>query len=200
MGRVLINGQPVEPGVILVLEDRSLNLIAETAVVAGGMYQFQDVPPSDDGYNVTFSWELNQSYGVDEVISWEWIGPVAYDGQSTLRLPDLEIALLGLEHIQPEPDSSQTAASISPATPLTFVWGPHPAATRYWVDLLPDTSFERVWHSAFTQTTSAGFDGQLEDGSSIQPGAYWWVVGGQSTKEGYRLTIYGHLAALTITS
>jgi hypothetical protein len=198
-GRVLLNGQPVMPGIILVLEDQSFHIVAETVVAGGGVYEFQDVPPSTDGYNVTFGWQYNQSYGLDEVIAWGWIGPVAFDGRSALQLPDLEIGLLGPEHLQPEPDTSRSATSISSATPLAFVWSPHPTATRYWVDILSGATLERAWHSGFTESTSTNFEGLLDDGSRIQPGIYWWAVGGQSTREGYRLTVYGHLASLRIT-
>lgn len=197
-GRVLIDGQVAEPGLVLLLEDPSFTVVAETTVGDGGRYRFEDAPASDDGYNVTFNWERNQAYDLSEVIAWGWIGPVPYDGESDVQLPDLEIELSGLAQVEPEPDTSHAASTLSPATPLTFVWGAHPAATRYWVDLLADESFARVWHSTFTESTSTTFDGQLDDGTGVAPGVYWWAVGGQSTVQGYQVTVYGHLAGLTI--
>lgn len=190
-GRVLLNGQAAEPGLVLLLEDASFTIVAETTVGEGGAYRFENAPAADEGYNVTFNWERNQTYDLSEVIAWGWIGAVSYDGESAVQLPDLEIGLSGLAQIEPEPDTNHAA-------PLTFGWGAHPAATRYWVDLLADGSFARVWHSAFTESTSTTFNGRLDDGSRVQPGRYWWAVGGQRTVDGYQITVYGHLAGLTI--
>jgi hypothetical protein len=196
---VLLGGQPVAPGLVLLLEDQAFNQVATTVVGTGGVYRFRDVPPSPAGYNITFTWERNQGYSLDEVIAWGWIGPVAYDGQSALRLPDLEIALLGLGDITPEPDSTYSAAAIAPGTPLTFNWGSHPLAGEYWVDLLAGDSLERVWHTPTATETAATLEGQLDDSTRIEPGAYWWAAGGRGTVEGYGVTVYGQLAGLTIT-
>jgi hypothetical protein len=196
----LLGGQPAAAGTLLVLEDQSLNIVAETTLGADGRYRFANVPASVDGYNVTFSWERNPTYGLDEVIAWGWIGPVAYADQEAIQLPDLEIGLLGLEHIQPEPDTIHSAAAISAGTPLTFVWDQHPAASQYWVDLLAAPVLERVWRSPFTPTTSIDFSGRLDDGRHIPPGQYWWAVGGQRVRDGYPITVYGQLAGLSITS
>ncbi|MFN2107771.1 MAG: hypothetical protein ACK2UJ_23040 [Candidatus Promineifilaceae bacterium] len=198
-GRVLFNGQPVEAGLVLVLEDADFKQVQETTVEGDGGYQFVDMAASDSGYNVTFSWARNQAYDPGDVIAWGWIGPVAYDGQSALILPDLEIALLGLEAMQPEPDTSHSAASISPAAPLSFAWSPYPTAERYWVDIEAGPSLESVWRSQFVQEPLTEFEGELDDGTRIQPGVYWWAVGSQSIKNGYRLTISGQRAGLRIT-
>jgi hypothetical protein len=199
-GRILLNEQPVEPGLLIQLEDRSFNQITETVVGPEGLYQFLEVPASEDGYHITFSWERNQWLDPMEVVAWGWIGPVVYDGQGAVVLPDLEIALLGLEPVQPEPDSSISSDSISASTPVVFVWGSHPAADRYWIDILAGPSFGRLWRSTLSTATSAEFDGQLDDGTRISSGTHWWAVGGRSTKGGYRLTVYSHLAGFRITS
>jgi hypothetical protein len=197
---LLLDGQEVEPGVVLVLEDQAFNTVEEITMGPDGRYHFEDLAPTDQGYNVAFSWERNQTYGLDEVVAWGWIGPVAYADQEAVQLPDLDIGLLGLEHIRPEPDAPLSGSSISAARPLTFVWDFHPTAARYWVDILAGPSFERVWRSPFTLSTSIDFDGQLDSGGHIQPGTYWWAIGGQSTRQGYQLTVYSHLAGLRITS
>ena len=197
-GRVLLNGRPVEPGLVLALEDADFNQIAETTVGIGGAYQFTDLPASDVGYNVTFSWARNQTYDPSAVIAWGWIGPVPYDGQSALQLPDLEIALLGLEPVQPEPDTTYSAASISAAAPLSFSWSPYPRAERFWVDIQAGPALESVWRSQFVQEPFTEFDGLLDDGSRIQPGVFWWAVGSQITLDGYRFTVSGQRNGLRI--
>jgi hypothetical protein len=198
-GRLLLDGLAAEPGVVLVLEDQALNTVREITVGPDGRYHFEDLPPTDEGYNVAFSWERNQTYGLDEVVAWGRIGPVTYAAQEAVLLPDLDIGLSGLEHIQPEPDISLSRSSISVVAPLTFVWDFHPTAARYWVDILAGPSLERIWRSPFTLPTSTDFDGHLESGGRIEPGAYWWAIGGQSTRQGYQLTVYSHLAGLRIT-
>ena len=191
------DGLPVAPGLILVLEDQDFNPLAETTVGPGGEYTFAEPPPAD-AYHVTFAWERNQRYGTDEVIAWGWIGPVEYDGQAGVRLPDLEIGLQGLARLTPEPDTTVDADTIGADDPLTFAWDPHPAADRYWVDLLADDSFAQLWRSPLTTTTSTDFAGTLDDGARITPGSYWWAVGGRGTEDGYELTVYGHLAGLRL--
>ena len=115
-----------------------------------------------------------------------------------MLVPDLEIALLGLDPLQPEPDTSVPADSISPATPLYFMWSPYPQGEQYWVDLLAGTSLTRVWRSPLIQTVAADFGGELENGSRIQAGTYWWAAGSRWEQDGYLLTVYGHLAGLKI--
>lgn len=184
---------------MLLLEDRANNTVAETTVGTGGLYRFANVPVTDEAYTITFSWERNQTYSLDEVVAWGWIDGVIYNQSSALALPDLEISLSGLAHLAPEPDTRRSAGSISPSNPLAFVWSGHPAATRYWVDLLDGESLARVWHSGFTSATSVEFRGEFDNRDPIQPGTYWWAIGGQHIAGEYSLTIYSHLAGLTVT-
>ena len=158
------------------------------------------MPPSGTGYNVLFAQEWNEAYEVDEAITWGWIGPVPVRGGATATVPDLEISLLGFEPVSPRPGISFVASNVSPEEPIEFEWEAYPGATCYWVDLLYGEDQERVWQSPLVEDTdtTVPFDGTLDDGEQIEPGAYWWGVGAQRAVGAYTLTVYGYLAPLRI--
>lgn len=197
-GRILWDGVPVEEGVTVRLEDQSYNVIGEARVDEDGSYRFENLTPSGTGYNVLFAQEWNEEYEVDEVITWGWIGPVPVRGDAAVTLPDLEISLLGFEPVSPRPEASFAASDLSSDDPIEFEWEAYPGALRYWVDLLYGEDQERVWQSPLVEDTAVPFDGTLDDGEQIEPGAYWWGVGAQRAVGAYTLTVYGYLPPITI--
>jgi hypothetical protein len=197
-GRVLLDGVPVDAGAMLVLEDPDLNIVDEARVDDGGVYVFEAVQASTEGYNVLFGQEWNEQYEVDQVITWGWIGPIILEGGAALELPDLDISLLGFEPHSPAPDATFSAAELSAENPITFEWEAYPQATTYWVDLMRGEELVTVWQSPFVGDTSTAFDGTLSDGERIDSGQYWWGVGAQRALGAYTLTVYGYLPSLTI--
>jgi hypothetical protein len=153
-----------------------------------------------EGFQVTFAQSMNETYEDSQVMSWAWIGPISTSGGTQVDVGDLEIGLLGLEPIQPMPDSSIGAASISSGTPLRFEWTAYPQAESYWLDLTRSDQQEQriVWQSELVAANSVAFDGTLSDGSKIPPGDYAWAVGAQSHVGGHSFVVYGYLSALEI--
>jgi hypothetical protein len=141
-----------------------------------------------------FHQEANPEYELEEVISWGWMGPVVVTGNATVNLPEMDIALLGLKPINPEPN-----ASLSTGVPIAFEWSAYPQANVYWVDLVKGEEMQLVWKSALLQSTSVTFDGQAGSGD-LEPGEYWWGVGAQRNLGEYMLTVYGYLPVLLIES
>ena len=128
------------------------------------------------------------------------MGPISTSGGAQIDVGDLEIGLLGLEPVQPSPDSSVALPSISPGTPLIFEWTAYPQAEAYWLDLVrgDGQAQEIVWKSALVTANSVAFDGRLSNGSHISAGDYEWAVGARRKVGGYDLVVYGYLAALQI--
>jgi hypothetical protein len=190
---VLLSGVPVNAGVRLKLENQAGQQVAETATAADGSYTFENVPPSAEGYNILFHQQANPQYELDQVLSWGWVGPAVVAEDAAVDIPDLDIALLGLKPVNPEPNASLVAG-----LPITFEWSAYPQATRYWVDLVRGEEMQPVWKSAVLQATSVTFDGQA-GGGLLEPGEYWWGVGAQRSLGNYTLTVYGYLPVLFIT-
>jgi hypothetical protein len=143
---------------------------------------------------------MNESYEDNQVMSWAWIGPISTSSGMQVDVGDLEIALLGLEPVQPLPDSSIGAASISSGTPLMFEWTAYPQAGRYWLDITrtDEQGQQIVWQSALVAANTLAFDGTLSDGSKIPPGDYGWAVGAQCQVGGHNFVVYGYLTALQV--
>ena len=193
-GRLLFNGVPVNGAARLILETQDNEQVAETTVASDGSFSFENVPPSAEGYNILFHQEANPEYELEQVISWGWMGPVVVAENGTVNVPDMDIALLGLNPINPEPN-----VSVSTGAPIAFQWSAYPQATAYWVDLVKGEEMQLVWKSTPLQSTSATFDGQA-GGGALEPGEYWWGVGAQRNLGEYTLTVYGYLPVLLIQS
>lgn len=196
-GRVLLNAVPVG-GVTIMLEDQALNPIAETIVGSDGIYEFPNLPATNEGYNLVFAQEWNTQYQLEQVISWGWLGPIHVADGSVVQIPDLDISLLGFEPTVPAPNASFSIASLSSSNPIQFEWVAYPEATKYWVDLAHGQDQNIVWQSSIASSTSVSFDGTLSSGSQIQPGEYWWGVGARRDLGTYKLTVYGYLPVLLI--
>lgn len=194
-GRVLLDGAPPESAVRLTLEDQATLVVRELEVV-GGAYRFAALPASAEGYTVAFAQDRNPQFGFDDVVSWAWIGPAEVRDGRVTSLPDLEIGLLGLHQLSPSVDAFLGMGAATPANPLVFAWTPYPDASRYWVDLHAGGTLELVWQSGVVTTESVAFDGNLDNGETLQPGTYWWRVGAQV--DGINLTVAGPLAGFTV--
>jgi hypothetical protein len=192
-----LNGAPVT-GVKLKLEDQAYNTIAETTVGADGTYTFASLPPSTEGYILLFAQEWNSQYGIDEVISWGWLGPIVVETDAVIQLPNFDISLQGFEQVVPQPNATFSAANISSANPILFEWAAYPGAIKYWVDLVRGSEQHVLWQSAPVQATSLAFDGTIGNGSHIEPGEYWWGVGARRQLGAYTLAVYGYLPVLMI--
>lgn len=197
-GRLLLNGIPIEENAYLILEDQSFTQIAETIVSQDGIYTFYDVPTNLDGYNILFSQDHNNDYGVYDVVSWGWLGPIIVQEGSVIDLPDFDVGLQGLEYLNPIPDSQISGSAITENSPLSFQWTGHPYAESYWVTLLDGENFVEIWKSGVMTNPSADFDGRLNDNSIIQPGQYWWVVGFKGTLGDFTITGFGFLDGFTV--
>lgn len=194
-GGISQNTNPLKDNVTLVLEDQAFNVIREVTFL-GGEYIFNNLPASPEGYNVLFSQERNPQFGIDEVASWVWIGPIPVQDGDVIRLAEMEIGLLGLHQTNPPPDTFMNLSAISPQNPLIFEWTPYPSATQYWLDLRFGSTLQLVWQSNFLDTNAISFDGILANGEPLHPGTYWWQVSARS--EDMLMTITGPLAGFTI--
>jgi hypothetical protein len=198
-GRLVKDGAPVEAGVTVKLEDQAYAIVATATTDAQGAYTFDNLTALGPGLNVLFAQEWNERYNVDEVVSWAWLGPFTISRGATVRVPDLEISLLGFEPVSPPSGAFFSASEISAQNPLTLEWVPYPAASAYWVDLTKGDDLNRVWQSTLVDTTHVPFDGTLEDGSHVTADTYWWGVGARKDVGDYQLTVYGYLPTLAIT-
>jgi outer membrane biosynthesis protein TonB len=199
-GRLVLNGTPAGAGTILLLENTAYQAVATQSLDANGRFAFGQVAPVAGGYQVAFDQAKNDRYDVSQVVSWAWIGPISASGGVQIDVGDLEIGLLGLQPIQPFPDSSLSMTSISAGTPITFEWTAYPQAQTYWLDLTREDQQGQqiVWQSALVPENHLTFDGTLRDGSKIPPGQYGWAVGAQRQIGQYNFVAYGYLAGLQI--
>jgi hypothetical protein len=191
-GRVVLNGAPAV-GVNLTLEDQGYTTIASAQVGAEGTFTFIDLPAYANGYNLVFSQEANPQFGIDQVVSWSWAGPIPLSGGSNVTLPDFEIGLIGFSPLNPAPDSIYSVSFIYPGSPLLFDWLGLPGMTRYWVDLYQGEEQALVWKSGLVTGPPVAFEGALLGGAPIQPGDYWWAVGAQKPFGDYTQTVYSYL-------
>jgi hypothetical protein len=197
-GRVLLNGQAVNDGLLLKLEDAAGRTVAETTVAEDGRFTFANVASSSEGYVVVFAQEWNPQFDMGEVISWGWLGHVPVETAGEVALPDFDISLQGFEQVSPEPNATFSAATVSSSEPIQFEWQAYPEASNYWLDLIQEGDQDVLWQSAPVQDLSLNFDGKTENGAPIQPGEYWWGVGARRQMDDYTLAVYGYLPALLI--
>jgi len=196
-GRIVKDGIPVGSGVTLSLEDLSNQTIATASTSDDGTITWANVPASDQGYNVVFSLAANNQFGIDQALSWVWVGPIPLGQGEVIQLADIDISPLGFGQLSPEPEAVYSAAAITPATPLIFQWSPYPETTDYWLDLIRGEE-ENVWQSQLVTAQQVAFDGTLTDGTHIQPDEYWWAVGARSRLGTYQQIVYTYLINVSI--
>jgi hypothetical protein len=182
------------------LENAASQTLVTQTVDAQGRFSFGALTPLAGGYQVAFDQATNDHYPDSQVMSWVWVGPVSVAGGDRIDVGDLEIGLLGLQPVRPEPDSTISVTSVSTGTPITFEWTVYPQAQNYWVDLTreDDQGQQIVWTSALVAENHLTFDGKLRDGSMIPPGNYGWAVGAKRQIGPYDYVAYGYLAGLEI--
>ncbi len=136
----------------------------------------------------------------DDLATWAWLGLIRVQGGSNLRLPDLEISLLGMKPLTPAFASQISAQAIADADPIDFTWSPYPQASNYWFDLTSGLDDRTVWQSALLQTTSGTWNGQTSAGVAAAPGEYWWSVGARRDVSSYTLIMYTYLTKVVISA
>jgi Ig-like domain from next to BRCA1 gene len=196
-GRIVKDGIPVGAGVILSLEDYSNQAIAIASTSDDGTFTWTDVPASDQGYNLVFSQSANNQFGIDQALSWVWVGPVPVQQGQAIQLADIDISPLGFAQTNPEPEAVFSAAAITPSTPVMFQWSDYPGAVDYWVDLV-NTDEANIWQSNLVSAQSASFDGTQTNSTHIQAGEYWWAVGARRWLGDYQQTVYTYLINMNI--
>jgi hypothetical protein len=185
---------------VLRLQNQAYATVAETTVSSGGEYTFVNVPDSSEGFDVTFAQDWNaQTYQRDTIATWAWVGPVKVQGGAQLRLPDLEISLLGMKPLTPEFGARMSAQDIA-AQPIEFTWSAYPQANAYWLDITSGLDNQTVWQSPLLQGTSTTWDGQSTAGIPVGPGDYWWSVGARRDVSPYTLIVYSYLTKFVISA
>jgi hypothetical protein len=188
----------VAEGVVLYLQTQAYTTVQHTTVGAGGEYAFTSVPASSDGYDVTFAQDWNEAYQRDTIATWAWLGPISVQDGAQLRLPDLEISLLGMQPVTPAFAKQISQQAISAQQPISFTWSAYPQADAYWMDISRESDNQTVWQSPLVHGTSADWSGQTSTGAPAGPGTYWWSVGVRRDIAPYTLIAYSYLTKLVI--
>ena len=201
-GRVVNRDTAVEDVTITLEVDISSSEteVMTTTTGVDGTYQFQVVWTSKP-YAIVFSLEANpQLSPTGDYLAWSWIeGLILGD----IEAPDLEInATPRNDHfVQTEPadGTSLSASQITFQNPLTFGWIAYPQAEQYWVDISPQGQNDPVWTSIPVMDLTVNFDGDLDNGTKISEGTYWWAVGALISEPGFNIYTYTHNWTLVIT-
>lgn len=194
-GRVLFNGALFSGTVVLRLVDPVFNEDQQFTFM-DGEYILQDLQPSQKGYQVVFSRDDNLQLSQNQVVSEVMVGPLPAGDGDLVRYPDFDIALLGLEPLEPEPDTIFTDHPITPQQPMRFVWNGYPSLSQYRLELKPGRLSPPVWTSGFLSSDSVVFDGVLTNGALIERGTYWWSVSARSANGA--ITVVGPTAELIL--
>jgi hypothetical protein len=123
------------------------------------------------------------------------VGPLPAEEGELIRYPDIDIALLGLEPVEPEPDAVLDQP-ITPQQPLRFTWSDYPSLSQYQLELKPGRLSQPVWISGYVSTESVVFDGVLSNGAMIEIGTYWWSVSGRTANGA--ITVVGPVTELAL--
>jgi hypothetical protein len=197
-GRIFVDSTPVAAGLKLRLEDQAYTSITETVVAEGGVYAFNHLTDSSEGYNVVVSQNWNPQLNIETVASWAWLGPMPVVSGGAVQAPDMEISLRGFKPKSPPLSASISAALLSSSSPITFTWSSYPQADAYWIDLTREATQDPIWQSAMFEGTAVSWDGTLSDGSHVQTGDYWWGIGTRRWVPPCTLTVYSYLTKLKI--
>ncbi len=194
-GRVLFNGSLFSGTIVLRLVDPALNDTQQFTFM-DGEYNLQNLQPSLKGYQVVFSRDDNLHLSQNQVVSQVMAGPLPAGDGELVRYPDFDIALLGLEPLEPEPDRVFTDHPITPQQPLRFVWSDYPTLSQNRLELKPGRLAQPVWTSGYLSSDSVVFDGVLSNGALIERGTYWWSVSARSPDG--TITVVGPTAEFTL--
>jgi hypothetical protein len=194
-GRVLFNGSLFSGTIILKLFD-PVSTDVQQFTFMDGEYSVQNLQPSEKGYQIQFSRDDNLQLSQNQVVSQVLVGPIPSGDGGQVRYPDMDIALLGLEPLDPAPDTVLDDDPITPQQPVQFVWTKYPSLSQYRVELRPGRLSQPVWASTYLNTDNVVFDGVLSNGALIDGGTYWWSVSARSADGA--ITIVGPAAELTL--
>jgi hypothetical protein len=178
-GRVLFNSSLFSGTVMLKLVDPALDEIQQFTFM-DGEYSIQNLKPSAKGYQVVFDREDNLQLSQNQVVYEVAVGPLPAEEGDYVRFPDFDIALLGLELLEPEPNEAFTAHPITPQQPLRFVWSEYQGLSQYRVELRRAMHLAPIWTSGYLSSESVVFDGVLANAELISRGTYWWVASARS--------------------
>lgn len=176
LGRILFQGQVLDETVVFDLKNEDLYTVQQITS-PGGDYTIYDLIPSTRGYSILFSQDINPGFSLDQVVRWGLVRTSPVLAGEMIGMPDLEIALMGLGPVTPQPNALITNGPISLLNPLRFQWTAYPSADQYWVELRSNRLSTPVWDSGFINSTMVDFNGTFPSGATIQPGTYWWSVG-----------------------
>ena len=178
-GRILFNGSAFNGSVVLRLVDQVSGDMQQFTFL-GGEYFLENLQPSSKGYQVIFDLDDNVQFSRNQVTREVILGPLPAESGALVRFPDMEIALGGLEPLEPSPDAVLMDHPISPQQPVRLKWTEYPSLSQYRVELKPGRLSQPVWVSGYVNSDSVVFDGVLTSGALIQPGRYWWSVSARS--------------------
>jgi|GEM_PF-1215695 len=190
-GRVLQNGTPVANAVMEFSDD---NPLRKSNTDSGGHYSFFTLAPGTT-FTLAFDQVNNpQLTPLPEIVPLAWIEGTLPTGMNPIELPDLEVSLniegMVFRLVTPVDGAAFSAAVISPANPLQFIWAFYYLGDSYYVELGPQESDEPVWVSTNTTSTNMMWNGTLDDGSRISDGDYWWRVGVNKSLGNYKFIAY----------
>jgi hypothetical protein len=194
-GRILLRGTVLDDAIQLSVENQDTSTVQQITS-PGGDYLVYDLIPSVRGYSILFSRDINPGFSQNLVIRWGTVRVSPVLAGDLAELPDLEIGLLGLQPIAPLPEAVVASGPITALNPFRFEWTAYPSADKYWVELRSNRFSAPVWDSGFISTTSIDFNGLLWNGSTIQPGTYWWSIGARVDERA--MTISGPLWEFTL--
>jgi hypothetical protein len=178
-GRILFNGSAFNGSVVLRLVDQVSGDVQQFTFL-GGEFFLENLQPSSKGYQVIFDLNDNVQFSQNQVTREVILGPLPAESGALVRYPDMEIALGGLEPLEPSPNAVLMDHPISPQQPVRLKWTEYPSLSQYRVELKPGRLSQPVWVSGYVNSDSVVFDGVLMSGALIQPGRYWWSVSARS--------------------
>jgi hypothetical protein len=190
-GRVVQNGTPMANAVIEFSDD---NPPRKSNTDAGGHYSFITLAPGT-AFTLVFDQDNNPQLTPDpEIAPLAWIEGTLPTGVNTIALPDLDLSLniegMVFRLVTPVDGAAFSAAVISQANPLQFIWAFYYLGDTYFIELGPNGSDEPAWISGNTTSTNMMWNGTLDDGSHISKGAYWWRVGVNKSLGIYKLIAF----------
>jgi hypothetical protein len=190
-GRAVQNGTPMANAVIEFSDD---NPTRKSSTDPGGHYSFITLAPGTT-FTLAFDQDNNPQLTPDpEIAPLAWIEGTLPTGVITIALPDLDVSLniegMVFRLVTPVDGAAFSAAVISQANPLQFIWAFYYLGDTYFVELGPNGSDEPAWISGNTTSTNMMWNGTLDDGSHISKGAYWWRVGVNKSLGIYKLIAF----------
>lgn len=190
-GRMVQNGTPVANVVVEFKDDVAPR---QASTNSTGHYRFTTLAPGTS-FSLTFKQSSNpQLTPAAEITSLALIIGNLPIGMNTITIPDFEISINTdegiFETLAPMDGGTYSAALISSANRIQFVWSLYNQGSSYRVELGLHDSDQVLWTSNSTTLTTVTWDGTLGDGSHITQGSYWWRVSATNPLANYTVIIY----------